>query len=465
MRKKLTYFLVFILCVLSFVPSNVIGIDFEAEEDKYRKLCNGIVSKEDYDVCVAFQEYLNQKANDLKNEADKVQDEISKVKGDINKVMAKINQFQTQIRSLDAQIDAANAAIALAEENIRQVELDILETEKNIEIRENQIKDRMVETQPTLGVNAYIDFVMGAEDFVDLVRRISGIQQITEADQEQIAQLEKEKKQLEEQKVELERQKEKLVEDKANIETNKASLEKMKAAQNELLAEYQGKSAELEEMKRNVKVNIDEIRNNMPIFGLEGTELPPMNNSGWVHPVRDYGTYVKTSGAWTRFSWGGGIHLGNDFGSYGAKFIPLVACTDAVVLYASNNYASNGGYLGNWVGNPAGAGNNVMLVGRVNGGTYVYSYSHMARENFYVKGKTTVRQGEVIGYMGNSGNSTGTHLHFDIIYMGNMSIDEVVRRFRNTGDFSFGTGWGNTGYANRCERKSAPCRYRPENVI
>lgn len=57
-------------------------------------------------------------------------------------------------------------------------------------------------------------------------------------------------------------------------------------------------------------------------------------------------------------------------------------------------------------------GNVVFIVHHINGQTYETVYAHM--RNRLVKEKEKVSQGQIIGYMGNTGHSTGQHLHFEI---------------------------------------------------
>lgn len=86
------------------------------------------------------------------------------------------------------------------------------------------------------------------------------------------------------------------------------------------------------------------------------------------------------------------LHKGVDFGvPHGA---PIMAATDGVVSFAGRN----GGY-----------GNHVRLK---HAGGLATSYSHMSR--IAVRSGTRVRQGQVIGYVGSTGLSTGPHLHYEV---------------------------------------------------
>ena len=86
------------------------------------------------------------------------------------------------------------------------------------------------------------------------------------------------------------------------------------------------------------------------------------------------------------------LHKGLDFGApHGA---PIRAATDGVVTFAGRN---------------RGYGNYVKLQ---HGGGLATSYAHMSR--IAVRGGARVSQGQVIGYVGSTGLSTGPHLHYEL---------------------------------------------------
>lgn len=93
------------------------------------------------------------------------------------------------------------------------------------------------------------------------------------------------------------------------------------------------------------------------------------------------------------------FHLGIDLISskYGTDYI--VAFADGVVTYAG----ANGGY------------GNVVYIDHGNG--YQTRYAHQKYLN--VKVGQAVKKGDVLGYMGTTGNSTGNHVHFEVRINGN----------------------------------------------
>ena len=92
------------------------------------------------------------------------------------------------------------------------------------------------------------------------------------------------------------------------------------------------------------------------------------------------------------------MHKGVDFRA--ARGTPIVAAGNGVVDY---------------VGRRGGYGKYIRI--RHNR-TYKTAYAHLSR---YAKGLTSgsrVKQGDVIGYVGSTGRSTGPHLHFEVLENG-----------------------------------------------
>jgi murein DD-endopeptidase MepM/ murein hydrolase activator NlpD len=128
---------------------------------------------------------------------------------------------------------------------------------------------------------------------------------------------------------------------------------------------------------------------------------------------------MPTKGVWTSgfgYRWGvlhGGIDLANSIGT------PIVAASDGVVIAA---------------GPAAGYGNWVKL--RHSDGT-VTLYGHLSAWNVQVGDR--VWAGDQIAKMGNTGNSTGPHLHFEVLLNGTDRVDPVgwlAKRGLSPGNYS-----------------------------
>ena len=95
-------------------------------------------------------------------------------------------------------------------------------------------------------------------------------------------------------------------------------------------------------------------------------------------------------------------HLGTDFGA--RRGTPILAVADGKVVYA--------GYKG--------ANGNLVKIKHRDG--YATIYAHMSR--IKTKSGKEVKKGEVIGYVGSTGRSTGAHLHFGV-YLNGRAINPM----------------------------------------
>lgn len=110
-------------------------------------------------------------------------------------------------------------------------------------------------------------------------------------------------------------------------------------------------------------------------------------------------------------------HDGIDFGVAAGSNVYAIA--GGTVYKSSNDCASLGGFLGNYCNN--GAGNYIVIEHNYNGQKYYSTYMHLSSAN--VRPGQTVAKGAPIGQSGNSGNSTGAHLHLQVNVAGKGTIN------------------------------------------
>jgi murein DD-endopeptidase MepM/ murein hydrolase activator NlpD len=117
-----------------------------------------------------------------------------------------------------------------------------------------------------------------------------------------------------------------------------------------------------------------------------------------IMPVAE-GSYRITSDYGPRTYPFPGMHEGTDFA--GTIGTPLHAVADGVVTYAGGPRDGRSGQI-------------VVLESVINGQKVEFWYGHMYTDGVYVSVGDEVKIGEVIGGVGNNGNSTGPHVHFEI---------------------------------------------------
>ena len=105
------------------------------------------------------------------------------------------------------------------------------------------------------------------------------------------------------------------------------------------------------------------------------------------------------------------FHSGVDIAGGVEGQVNIIAAKDGIVVYptasVSNNCPSSDSL------SPCGGGYGNYVIIQHGDGNYTL-YAHLYHNSITVKAGDSVKQGQVIGKMGSSGNSTGNHLHFEI---------------------------------------------------
>lgn len=165
---------------------------------------------------------------------------------------------------------------------------------------------------------------------------------------------------------------------------------------------------------------IREVVNQVTTYGTRymggigtGGYNPVVTTGDWAWPTNQ--GYVITS--YRGWRWGR-MHQGIDISGAGNFGSPIYAAADGVVVLAFNGCPSFGSGYGDTCG--GGMGNNITLE---HSDGYSTRYAHL-HQTLTVKLGQKVKKGDVIGYMGNSGSSTGYHLHFEA-KLNNVNFDPL----------------------------------------
>ncbi|MBO4433484.1 MAG: leucine-rich repeat protein [Clostridia bacterium] len=148
-----------------------------------------------------------------------------------------------------------------------------------------------------------------------------------------------------------------------------------------------------------------EFQNNITVNGAASTFLNP--STGFMWPVAGY--YGISSPFGSR---GSGFHSGMDISGGGISGRPILAIADGEVYMANNSWTAAQGKSGYAsYGNFCAINHGTMTI---NGSSakYVAFYAHAT--SIIVSVGQRVKQGQVIGYVGTTGDSAGPHLHIGI---------------------------------------------------
>jgi murein DD-endopeptidase MepM/ murein hydrolase activator NlpD len=457
MKKKIyAFFICTSLLSGQILPVASESQDFSDEDAWYKKCTQVQTSRSGVEACEAFLEYTENKKDTLAASIESYTSQIENLTKNTEELESLIETQRTLLSDLNEQIEQKQQTISSLEENIAAIDVKIEQKQAEIDTWDEQIRSRMQGEQASVGINMVLDLLMGAQNLSDMIRRLSGIERITESDQSQVDELTALKEQLDFQKEEQQRLVDNVQKEQDDLLEQQSQAQALEEIYESLKEEYEANIADLNAAKRSAQVDMESIQE----FTISATKILAESivpADGLIFPIQ---AGKQSAGTWA-YS-GGGLHLGLDWAtSIGTQ---VLAPADGIILYAGNPVASNSGYLGNWSGYPEGGGNTVGMLINLKGTLFFISFSHLAQEGMNVKAGDSVSQGQQIALTGNSGNSSGPHCHIEMINLGNMSLSDAIAKFSASADFAWGAGWNST--ATACENgASTPCRERPEKYL
>ncbi len=459
--KKLLRILIASALMIAVIPGTYVYAEGEdySNTDYWNNLCtqsDSSLSSEQKASCTAYMTYMSQQSSSLQEQLADIESQRAAIAANVKEYAAKVQDYSNQASALNDDIADLNGQISVKEAEITAKQEEIDATQEQIDTIQTKLKTRIESQQSTMRLNQYLDIMMGAKSFSDLIRIMNGLSDITNYDQNTWDQL----------SVLIEQQNK----DKEELETAKAELDTAKQSvvdkQNELLAlkyqaqiveeEYRKQQAELEAEGNRIAANIDAIREQITSISNALNEVA--TSAGWTYPVPGASISANT---WYYSS--GGIHLGEDFAA--SQGTSVLAVGNGVVINSADGcpYGYLGSSCGNSNGGSWGGGNQVYLLTSINGSLYAVKYLHLLAGSPAATG-TIVSAGTVIGQVGSSGNSSGPHCHIEVFYLGTGSLTSYATSWN--GDLAFGCGWAAAALSKLCENgASAPCRVKPESVF
>ena len=349
---------------------------------------------------------LSQSIEQHKKELSNAKKKEQAAKALESELKEKVTVVQSQISVLKGQIAEVQNSIGLKEQEIAVKEQQITQKEAEIADQWGDFKQHMAAMQE-LRDGGSVAMLSAVNDLYELLTFNEVMQDISIKDTEILDNMKNAKEALESDKLTLESQRSELQSKKADLDAQNSQ---MRAKQNELnssVAAAQMSAAEAQQAQKDAQAAIESDEMNyeavkkqiQKMIAAAAASKPTLSFTGFICPLKSY-SRISSEYGWRKNPVTGvnKLHAGTDFAAPGGT--PIYAAASGYVQVAG---WSSGGY-GNYV---------IIYHGKMSDGNqYSTLYGHM-RSVATSAGKY-VQQGEVIGYVGSTGNSTGNHLHLEV---------------------------------------------------
>jgi murein DD-endopeptidase MepM/ murein hydrolase activator NlpD len=296
--------------------------------------------------------------------------------------MTELNQ---KIRDLQVVLDASELAAADMENEIRKLS-------SNIEHREQLIKKRLRLMQNNDGLGMYVDLIFDSKNVSQLFDAAIAVSTIIKADKELLAKHKTDLESLKERENALQEKVILLEKDQQEMLSLKADLEKKAVEKQRLLETVHASKEESESQLMDMyEVYVNLASQEIAILKENQRVEYQLSESDDVFIMPTKGEL--TSGYGPRW---GRLHAGIDIADESAETEVVAAASGTVIRsYYSATY-----------------GNCVLVTHKIGDRTFTTLYAHLEKST--VTTGQSIKKGELLGYMGNTGDSRGKHLHFEI---------------------------------------------------
>ena len=390
-------------------------------------------------AAAASSSEIRKQINQLKKEKEEIKDKITEVKeqykeneNEIADIISRKNVIDQEIQLLYSQIQNMNDQIAAYNILIadKQDELDVAEDRFSALSEENKIRIRTMEEEGEL---SYWEVLFKANSFSDLLDRLNIVEEIAASDNRRLKELSEAADVVETAQGELVTEKEEMELAKQELDAAELELDAKRQEADELIQELLEKADDLEaleeEFEKQEQEFLDQIAKKEYEYDaakqreweaymatyVPPTTAPPAGATNNSTPSNGSGN--KPSGGSAGSGGSGGWLVPCSYTSITSPFGYRQSPTSGASTYHQgvdldtgtgwSVVASRAGTAYTAYGSAAG---NYVTIDHHDGFKSIY----MHLNGFAISNGTNVSAGQLIGYTGSTGVSTGDHLHFGI---------------------------------------------------
>jgi murein DD-endopeptidase MepM/ murein hydrolase activator NlpD len=366
---------------------------------------------------------LKQEINERSQRLLDIEKEIAQFEADLKKVGAEKNTLQKAINQLELERKKVQADIRYTEQKIHATDLELSKLILEIEATEADIADQkaaiseIIRRSYKTEQQTMIEVMLQHKHLSEFWSQLDTMLQVQSSMAEKVANLDSLKLALDEKRGETEDRRGALVDLKDQYGDQSTVLANNKAERSELLAATKNKESEYQKLIKAKQAAREQITAEMRSFEaklqfiLDPNTIPAAGTAVFAWPIKN--VIITQYFGGTEFAkrnasvYGGrAYHPGVDFGV--PRGTAIHAPLAGTVRATGNTDAVPGCYSwGKWT-----------LIDHANGLSTLYAH----QDTIAVTPGQRVATGEIIGYSGNTGYSTGPHLHFTVYAKDGVSV-------------------------------------------
>jgi len=348
----------------------------------------------------------------LRNQSAQLEKEIKELKSKKADQQAIVSAIQRKIANTQAQILRCNREIDSVNAKINANKAEIKQKNEEIEAQKLAFKKRIRAIYMSGGSDNSLSVLMGADNFADFLQLSQLTSSVSARDKAMIEDIVAEIEVINAKMAENEKLLKSQVAIKDSIAAQQRQLQAEEAEAENILNDIASDQSSAESDNKDIEAEIAAKQKELSkILSASSGKTFINSNSGLAWPVPSCFSISSYYGS----RWGRN-HNGIDIAGGGIYGKPIVAMADGYVymVYSScphrakSPMCSCGGGYGNYVAVDHGT----LTIGGSSANYKAY-YAHM--DSVAVGNGQYVKQGQVLGYVGTTGRSTGYHLHFGIM--------------------------------------------------
>ena len=371
----------------------------------------------------ATEEELRSKIDDRNAQIKKLEEEIKQYNLEVENASKQKATLQSTIKTLDLTQKKINTDINLTQNKIQKTQLTIQQLQNEISLSEQQISTNkkaignLIKNVHMNDNQSIIEMALSSKDISDIWKDLDAVQSIQKEIRNKTEDLKVLTGELAVKQDKTVSQKNELVDLKKDLTGKQLAVVETKKEQSTLLTQTKNKEAtfktlvqQKEDLKNQFEQELYQYESQLNIL-IDKSSYPKPKRGilSWpLDTVRITQEFGKTVAAQKLYV--SGSHNGVDFGASIGTRVKTVL--DGVVVGTGNTDAYKGCYsFGKWV-----------MIKHPNGLSTIYAHLSVISVNQGQELKT----GDVVGYSGNTGYSTGPHLHLGLYATQGVRIEKYV---------------------------------------